>query len=106
MSDESFLKFLEKILIEIGGILDNRQQIAPKLNGIFGVLSAGVTVVLLLPSWFSDVVEGIQKIRGKEVALSVDWTLVIALVSLFLYFLICISIVGRDRKGPPEKEAH
>ena len=83
---------------EIRDFLKTEQRMSVKLNAAFGFVAAIVTVILFLPSELGELVHLIQALHGKEIGETPVWALLVAVLSLPVYFLTCVMLT-RENEG-------
>ena len=94
---------MKQVVLEVFEILKTEQRVTVKLNAIFGLIAAFLTFVLFTPSLLHEIVDVIQAIRGKEVGETPAWALVVAILSVPVYFLTCVWITQRAPSVPPPR---
>lgn len=97
-TESRLVGLLSEVWKEIRDFLKTEQRMSVKLNAAFGFLSAIVTVILFLPSELGEFVHLIQALRGKEIGETPVWALLVAVLSLPVYFLVCVMLT-REGEG-------
>jgi H+/Cl- antiporter ClcA len=99
-SEFSFPQMMKEAVREVFDIIKTEQRVAVKLNAIFGLIAAFLIFVLFVPSALHEIIDLIQAIRGKEVGETPAWALVIAILTVPLYFLASVWITNRPSRQP------
>lgn len=97
-AESSLVHLLTLVWEEIRDFLKTEQRMSVKLNAAFGFIAAIVTLVLFLPSQLSEFAHLVQAVHGAEIRETPVWALLVAVLSLPLYFLACVMLT-REGEG-------
>ncbi len=88
-------ELIRDIWQEIKEIPNDRQRLAAKLDAIFGLLATLVVLLLFLGTFSDKALKLLGIVMGHEIPSTDQWIVLIALISLLVYFLVCIQIVRK-----------
>jgi hypothetical protein len=97
-SETTLVSLFVLVWEEIRDFLKTEQRMSVKLNAAFGFVAAIVTVILFLPSELGEFVHLVQALHGKEIGETPGWALLVAVLSLPIYFLTCVMLT-REGEG-------